>query len=468
MPQLPLDVFRHSGSDDTPLAVCSDGRYSRILFCNALAQQQGICPGLSVAAARALSQSLRVLPRNSVAEQAALDSLAAWACQFTSLICPSPPSALLLEVQGSLRLFGGLQALLMLLYDGLQALGYVTRVASAPTPLAALSLARCSSEQHIDTIQQLPVALAALPLSVLDWEQELVDRLHGMGVRRLGELLHLPRDGLTCRLGPACVDNLDQLLGYQADLRLPWQPPERFKRRLPLPAEVGSGEALLFALQRLILELCGWLRGRDAGIQQMDVLFHHRIPPVTRMRVSLYRKSRDAGMMTGLVRERLDRLMLEQPVIEIELSADHPRPLEVCPDDLFSRPGKSAQTDLLDRLRARLGDDAVRGLSSVREHRPEYAWSYTDPGCSEQHDVLPHRPLWLLPVPRQLKMQDGWPCLQGKLELVPGRERIESGWWDDDDVRRDYFVARSPSGARYWIYHELGGERQWYLQGMFE
>jgi len=289
-----------------------------------------------------------------------------------------------------------------------------------------------------------------------------------MGVRRLGELLRLPRDGLARRLGPACVDNLDQLLGHQADLRLPWQPPERFKRRLPLPAEVGSGEALLFALQRMILELCGWLRGRDAGIQQMDVLFHHRIPPATRMRVSLYRKSRDAGMMTGLVRERLDRLMLEQPVIEIELSADHPRPLEGCPDDLFSRPGKSAQTDLLDRLRARLGDDAVRGLSSVREHRPEYAWSYTDPGCSEQHGVLPHRPLWLLPVPRQLKTQHGWPCLQGKLELVPGRERIESGWWDGDDVRRDYFVARSPSGARYWIYHELGGERQWYLQGMFE
>jgi len=192
-------VFRHSGSDSIPLAVCSEGRHSRILLCNALAQQRGVCPGLSVAAARALSQSLRVVPRNPVAEQAALDSLAAWASQFTSVVSLSPPYALLLEVQGSLRLFGGLQPLLEQVRGGLQALGYVVRLASAPAPLAALSLARCAREQHIEDVSDLPAALASLPLSVLDWEQSLIDRLQGMGVRRIGEVLRLPREGLRSR-----------------------------------------------------------------------------------------------------------------------------------------------------------------------------------------------------------------------------------------------------------------------------
>jgi protein ImuB len=51
--------------------------------------------------------------------------------------------------------------------------------------------------------------------------------------------------------------------------------------------------------------------------------------------------------------------------------------------------------------------------------------------------------------------------------LERDRERIESGWWDDDNVRRDYFIARSPQGARLWIYRELGSGRRWFLHGVF-
>ena len=78
------------------------------------------------------------------------------------------------------------------------------------------------------------------------------------------------------------------------------------------------------------------------------------------------------------------------------------------------------------------------------------------------------RPLWLLPVPRKLKTSHGHPQLQGRLQLQPGRERIESGWWDEQDLARDYYIATSRSGSRYWIYRELTGERGWYLQGVFE
>jgi protein ImuB len=83
-------------------------------------------------------------------------------------------------------------------------------------------------------------------------------------------------------------------------------------------------------------------------------------------------------------------------------------------------------------------------------------------------DVERERPLWLLPVPRQLKTDHGWPCLQGRLKLQHSRERIESGWWDGQDIARDYFIAESASGSRYWIYRELDGQRRWFLQGLFE
>jgi protein ImuB len=43
-------------------------------------------------------------------------------------------------------------------------------------------------------------------------------------------------------------------------------------------------------------------------------------------------------------------------------------------------------------------------------------------------------------------------------------ERIESGWWDGNDVGREYFVARNPVQSLLWIYRDVQG---WYLHGFF-
>jgi len=54
--------------------------------------------------------------------------------------------------------------------------------------------------------------------------------------------------------------------------------------------------------------------------------------------------------------------------------------------------------------------------------------------------------------------------------LCDGPERIESGWWDGGDVRRDYFVARTPDAETVWIYrdHRYGtDDGEWFLHGLF-
>ena len=423
---------------------------------------------MPVAAARALAHDLNVCSRNLQAEADALHSLAAWAYQFSSQVSLYPPFALLLEVRRSLTLFGGYTALLGRIRAGLRELGYQTRMAAAPTPLAAVGLACCESEQHVETPAALLGALAPLPLSVLDWEQSLLDRLHGVGVQRLGDLLCLPRDGLARRLGPDRVLYLDRLLGRQPDPQALYQPPPRFERSLQLPGEVAQAGALLFALQRLILELCGWLQGQGAGVQELEVRLWHREQAISRLSIGVQRNSRDAEQFLILLRERLQRLELQQPVIEVGLCAERLLPLEGQSLELFDAAREARQVDLLDRLRARLGSEAVRGLSAIAEHRPEYAWRYSEPGQGEQAVNGQQRPLWLLPVPRQLRTDHGWPCLQGRLKLQHSRERIESGWWDGQDIARDYFIAESASGSRYWIYRELDGERRWFLQGLFE
>ena len=48
--------------------------------------------------------------------------------------------------------------------------------------------------------------------------------------------------------------------------------------------------------------------------------------------------------------------------------------------------------------------------------------------------------------------------------LLSGPERIECGWWDGDEAKRDYFIARLANDALAWICRE-GGD--WTLHGLF-
>ena len=62
--------------------------------------------------------------------------------------------------------------------------------------------------------------------------------------------------------------------------------------------------------------------------------------------------------------------------------------------------------------------------------------------------------------------------MQGRpLRLLAGPERIETGWWDEHPVQRDYFIAEAHDGALVWVFrHRLPqppGEPVWFLQGLF-
>src|SRR2546426_5203277 len=85
-----------------------------------------------------------------------LEHVAAWACQFTPRVSLEPPHGLLLEVEGSLRLFGGLERLLERLREGLDAMELTAQLAVAPAARAALWRSRgggARSEEHTSELQ---------------------------------------------------------------------------------------------------------------------------------------------------------------------------------------------------------------------------------------------------------------------------------------------------------------------------
>jgi protein ImuB len=288
-----------------------------------------------------------------------------------------------------------------------------------------------------------------------------------MGLKRLGELLRLPRQGLTRRLGKETMRYLDRLLGLAPDPRPVFEPPCRFRRRLELPAEVVSREALRFAAKRLLLELGGFLSARQGGARMLLWHLLHGGEAVTRFRLGLLAVERDPMRLLELLQERLERVDLPAPVREIVLEVNDIQPLAGRPLALFDTPAEEGDGRLLERLRARLGEKAVSGIRLMADHRPERAWTHCVPGEAGEGRPVAGRPLWLLPEPLPLEERDGWPHHGGRLLLDPERERIESGWWDGVAVARDYFVARTAEGERLWVYRELYGMRRWFLHGFF-
>jgi protein ImuB len=186
--------------------------------------------------------------------------------------------------------------------------------------------------------------------------------------------------------------------------------------------------------------------------------------------------------MAELLRERLARVELPEPVRTIRLHSGPLVEMREAPADLFAldRCRAAGTPQLVERLRARLGAAAVQGVCLVAEHRPEYAWrengdilqfsrqAPSPTGSRRKIGECPHfpRPLWLLAEPRPLAGEER-PRYEGPLELEAGPERIESGWWDGRDVKRDYYVARTAAGMRLWVFRERAPGARWFLHGMF-
>ena len=464
MPQLPLEAFQRGLPSPEPCAVAER---QRILACDAKAAARGLRSGLSVSAALALAPNLRLREREAAAETEALLGIAAWAMQCTPSVALDFPDLVLLEVSGSLKLFGGLGEIAARLRQGLAAMGYSARLASAPTPRAATWFARSGRSCLIADAALLENELRALPLTVLQCGQE--EALSSIGVRGIGDLLALPRDGLARRFGQGLLDTLDQALGRLPDPRGAFVLPEKFFATVELPAEATQAEALLFAAKRLLAQLEGFLAARAAGTRRLQLTLFHRAAPATRLELGLVASCREAAHFTLLLRERLQQAALPEPVRAIALEVQQIEPLEQANQSLFSdalqREGNWPR--LIERLRSRLGTAAVHGLALHADHRPERASTPAEPGAKQLALDFNLRPFWLLARPQALEENASMPCRNGPLKLLAGPERIESGWWDGADVARDYFIARSADDALLWVYRERSPAGAWYLHGIF-
>jgi len=468
-PGFPVQVVERGAPIEYPLAVASNGSRAEVLACNARASRAGVRPGMSLSAAFALVPALRVKAQDLRDERIALAGIAGWAGQFTPTVSLAPPDTVLAEIGGCLRLFHGLPRLLEKLRAGIAELGYDVLVAVAPTAEGASLFSRAGLELVLTEREALGEQLARLTTDLLECPGAIRDILANTGMRTIGDCLRLPRDGFARRFGHGLLHQLDRALGRVPDPRPPFAPPARWSAALTLPAPAWEAEALLFGARRLVVELCGFLAAKQAGVTRLVLELRHETGKITAVPVAFSLPSRDPERIAALLRERLATVALPDRVEAMALAAEEtaqlaPRNFSFFPDREGAGENRAA---LVERLRARLGEGAVHGLQLFPDARPELAWREIEPGAVAPAPPPAPRPAWLLARPRPLATEHGLPWLDGPLALLAGPERIESGWWDGNDLRRDYFVARDGHGARLWVFRERQDSPAWYLHGVF-
>ncbi len=480
LPYLPLEAM--PPSERSRVLVEEREGVRRVLLADAGALEAGVTPGQSSSAALALKPDIELLERSPLAEREALERLAGWLERYSSCVSLAGPDTIVLEIARSLRLFGGLRALRRQIAAGLDARDFRTGLAITPTPFGAVWLARDGRRACIrDTANLLP-ALRQLPLDRLDWPASVTTALEGMGVCTVGECLRLPREGFARRFGSGRLRQLDQALGHLPDPRTAWRAPQPFVADYDMTEEQSDRELLLAICKSLLEEQERFLLLRQQGTQQIRFEFFHLRAPASAVTVGAAELERNADRWFGLLSIRFEQLTLPEPVVAVRLKSDEGRALcrQSASLALGKRPGRSSDYPmrrLAERLAARLGNASLHGVHTVAEHRPQYAWRAADvlgtaaPSSTDAGSCRPSRPLWMLPDPEPLTTREGRPWHEGPLQIVSGPERLETGWWDDDGISRDYYRASTPGGRLLWVFR-VRERRQadaghWYLHGYF-
>jgi protein ImuB len=493
--------------EDVPFALVERGaRGLTLRALNPAARALGLYRGQGHADARAIVPHLAGAPAEPERDIEALRRLALWAERFSPCVAidAAMPAqeGLLLDMTGGAHLFGGEAALLAELRRRLAQAAIPARAAIADTPAAAWALARFApGPEIIAPAGGAREAIAALPVEGLRLEPAALILLKRFGLRRIGDLYGLPRAGLARRFrgsaGLAVVERLDQALGAADEPLTPERPAPAYRAWTVFAEPVTHIEGVGFHLPDLAQALAGQLERDGRGARRLMLIGFRVDGRATAIEAGLSAPAAAPGHMLRLLREKgLERLDLGFGVDAVMLCALKAEPMtprqgemgegrEIAPPE--------ALAELIDRLRARLGEGAVRRPRVRESWIPERseAWTPAGPAPPPGPAVFDDRPRPILlfdppePVAALAELPDGaparftWRRVSRRVVKAQGPERLASEWWrpappDRPARTRDYYRVEDEQGRRYWLFREgLYGREDadrvpsWWLHGVF-
>ncbi len=336
----------------------------------------------------------------------------------------------------------------------------------------------------------------------------IADALAQSGLKRIADVVPLPRAALAARFGADFVRRIDQAFGRADEPITPRLPLPSYVVEQPFAEPILLERDVLGTIARLAARLERILEQRGEGARVLQAALFRTDGTVYRIRLGTSAPLRDPAAVTRLFADRLTAIGDDcDPGFGFDVVRLSALAAERC-DEVqagLTTPDRAADlAHLIDRLGARFGLRQVTMQVAQDTHIPEFAvaaapaHAFAARTSSDLQDVAqdtfndgpqdslsPARPIRLFerpePVEAIAEVPDGpparfrWRHVLYEIAAVEGPERIAMEWWRDEEGRtltRDYFRVESREGVRVWLFREglYGRETpqpRWFVHGLF-
>jgi protein ImuB len=460
------------------------------------AARLGLRAGQKAADALALVPELVTAEAEPEADATALTALTDWCVRFSPAVAADPPDGLFLDISGVDHLWGGERAMLADFQARLAANGLPFRCVIADTPGAAWAMARYGQDRAIAPPGGQAELLAPLPPTALRLDLEAAAQIERLGLRRIGQLIDLPRAPFGRRFGQAALTRLDQALGRSKEALVFRRPPTPWFARLAFAEPISAPEDKARVAADVAAKLCARLEAEGQGARRFEIAFHRLDGKALPLSIGLSLPGRDAARIAKLFAPRLETI---DPGFGIEVVTLTAHDVErISGRQVRLDAGREATVEeglapLVDRLINRLGEDRVWRAQPVESHVPELSVGRARPLApapeARPWDRATPRPLRLFrrPEPVEAVMaltpddpptQFRWRGQTHRVRRAEGPERIGEEWWkgEIEDVSvghvRDYYRVEDAEGARFWLfraglYGDPAAPPKWWMHGLF-
>jgi protein ImuB len=370
-----------------------------------------------------------------------------------------------IDIAGTEKLFGVPAMLGKTLLARVRSLGIMAYVAITGNFHAAICLARGmlpGNRMILIPPGEESVALASLPLAVLDLTEELAELFSLWGIHNLAMLATLPEKALIARIGQEGKRLRQLAKGEQQHLFQPVEPAFMLEERMELDAPVELLDSLLFAVAVMLDQLILRATARALALASVTITM---IPDGG---ASLMRTVRSA------VPSNEKQLWIK--LLHLDLQA-HPPQAAILTLVITAEPGHTSKVQLglfspqlpepmrldvtLARIRAIVGEDCV-GRAVLRDtHQPEgfrLEQFTVSPGSDSEAPSIQTRAVMRLLRPAEnvtVTLRAGQPAMfffrekRYTVEQAYGPWQMSGDWWNPALWGREQWdlVARSVSGA---------------------
>ncbi|MFN3845664.1 MAG: DNA polymerase Y family protein [Paracoccaceae bacterium] len=517
-----------------PFAVVGERRGAQTLVSlTPEAEAAGLRQGQALRDAMAMCPALLTAPENTGADEVFLRALCRWAGKFSPWVALDLPDAIVLDLTGCAHLFGGEQGLVQQIEADCADLRLTVRAGIADSRGAAWAMARYSdglkpalfrsgseirqearatrsrAARH-DRVGEASVALrpsgaviaasgqmrqvlGPMPLAALRLSPETVEGLARLGLRRVQDIIDMPRAALARRFGTEVLRRLDQALGFEPEPVNPAATPPLFAVRLSFPDPIGLREDVAAGVDRLLPPLCAKLQAAGQGARRVRLEAHRSDGQISQVEVSLARATPDPDRIRPLLALKLDAIDAGLGIDRLRLVVPHSETMPqqqsrgtlMISHDTSGPASAAALDDLIGRLGAKIGPEAVTRLHPASTHIPgktantlAAAWCLPAP-VPWPRPPAPRPILFFRPEPVRAPDDSTpparfhWRGREHVVRVAIGAERLMPEWWfDDPEWRsgpRDYWRIEVDGGDRLWLFYAHGGEVSsgWFCHGIF-